>query len=709
MLFGKSQISCPMKNYRFKSVITVIPFVLFLTLSLVAQKPSIYFEPGSLEATLAPNDSVLVHSVLHNNTDDTVEFFFPGFTTRDIGGPDDFGYSWIDSDEPGGPDWAWNDISEIGILVEGLGDDQAAGPYEMDIDFPFYGETKTLFWISPNGVISFNDQDIPYANGPIPTNSNYVDFIAWFWDDLAIDTAITSVYFKNFEEKTVIQFNRMVHYPGTESFITAQVLLINNGTIFIRYKQVSESFETNGATVGIQSLDPGLGLQVVYNEEYIHSELAVRFDLDQNFIIAVNPASLELLPGTQETIWITYSSEGFESGNYEQDLKCVTSHGEYPHLLLHNVMHVTNPYQAGFKGYVTDAATGNAINEVLVKVGEHQTYTNNNGFYELPLEQGEYDVKFVRNGYQTLIIEDTTALPGFSILDVEMEGYYFIAGQVFAGENHIETGIAYLYKIIEEIVVEADAEMVGEGGWYEFSGLATAGYIIKAEPSVNSMYYGDYLPTYFGDVIHWEEAALISLPPGTESAHIHLVAAVSAPTGPGNISGTIENSTRAAGIPIVLKTDDAVVMTYSSTDGTYNFPNLAYGTYQIFAEIPGKSITPLTIVLDESHPSADGIDMLIMDSEIIFLGITESEIFESAPYIYPNPCNERINIMISLKKPSEVNIIIVDPAGTTVSRESFIVRGREIIPTDISGLTQGIYLLKIEAGKEVIVRKLVKN
>ncbi len=173
-----------------------------------------------------------------------VEFFFPGYTLRGQGGPDNFGYSWIDSEEAGGPDWAWTDISENGILIEGLGDDMVVGPLEMDFDFPFYGQDKNLFWISSNGCISFNDQFIPFANSPIPTNNSFVDFIAWFWDDLTIDTALTSVYFKNFEEKTVIQFNKMVHYPGTESFITAQVILMNNGAILVRYKQVSENFET---------------------------------------------------------------------------------------------------------------------------------------------------------------------------------------------------------------------------------------------------------------------------------------------------------------------------------------------------------------------------------------------------------------------------------------------------------------------------------
>jgi hypothetical protein len=698
-----------MKKSYFHFVASLPILLVCISFTLFAQKPSIYFEPGQLSATVDPNDSIVVHSVLHNATDYTVEFSFPGYT-KGQGGPDAFGYSWIDSEEPGGPEWSWTDISEIGILVEGLGDDQMAGPYEMDFNFSYYGQTKNHFWISPNGVISFNEQLIPFANNPIPTNNNYTDFIAWFWDDLMIDSAISRVYFKNYEEKTVVQFTKMVHFPGTESFITGQVIMMVNGSVLIKYRLVSEDFEKTSATVGLQSWNSQQGLQVVYNAEYVHSELAVQFDVNRNFITSVTPASLTLQPGTQETIWITYSSVGFEPGSYEQDLKCLTSHPELPHLLLHNVMHVTNPNQAGFKGYVTDAATGYAINEVLVKVGEHQTYTNSNGYYELPLEQGSYNVIFQRTGYQSLLVEDTTALPGYSILDVELNGYYFIAGQVFAGDYTLETGFAYWYKLIEDEVVEIDADMIGEAGWYEFSGLTAANYIIKAEPSPTSEYYGTYLPTYYGDVLHWEEATIIELNQSTDDAHINLVPVTTASQGLGIIAGKIESSTRDAGIPVILRTTDllSAYLTHSSTDGTYQFTGLDFGAYEVFAEIPGKSITPMTIILDESHSSVENVDMMIMENEIVFLGIGESEIFAVIPFVYPNPVKETMNLMIDLKKQAPVTLEIIDASGRTVRVESYTVNGRETVSIDVSGLSKGVYFLKIAAGGEVLFNKFLK-
>jgi hypothetical protein len=351
------------------------------------------------------------------------------------------------------------------------------------------------------------------------------------------------------------------------------------------------------------------------------------------------------------------------------------------------------------------------INEVKVIVGEHYVFTNDQGHYELPLEQGSYNVHFIREGYQTKIVEDTTAVAGFSILDVELDGFYFLAGRVYAGENHIETGFAYGYKMLEGTVVDIYAEMVGEEGWYEFSGLSSAHYIVKAEPSPNSIYYGDYLPTYYSDVLHWEDATIIDLIHSTDDAHINLVAAINAPQGPGSISGSIENGNRSAEIPIILRTTDqgTVVMTYSSADGSFSFSDLAYGTYEIFAEIPGKSIIPQSIVLDEVHPSAEGIDMMILESEIIFLGIAESEVFETIPFIYPNPVNDRINITINLKKPSLVRFDIIDPVGRIVSSESHNIIDLKNILIDVKSLPQGVYLLKLEADREIVFKKIIKK
>lgn len=692
-----------------------LSFALILC-TLLVQAQVQFFDPPSLSATVNMGDSATVSTVLHNYGNNLMEFYFPQYAARGQGGPDPYGYSWIDSDDPNGPEWAWTEISATGTPVEGLMDDNVVGPFQIGFDFPFYGSSKAKFWVNSNGCISFSNQLVTYANHPVPTNNDNVNFIAWFWDDLTMDTAFSRVYYKKIENQLVIQFEKIVHYPGTEQWITAQVVLRENGTILIRYKQIREGFDVESATIGLQSPDKELGLQVVFNAPYLHPEMVVAFELNRSFITTVNPAMGVIPAGSQETIWITYHSAGFEAGSYEQELQCLTSYPEYPELFVHNVMHVVNPNQAGFKGYVTNAANGNAIPQVLVKTASGQTYTNANGYYELPLEQGSHTVKFIRDGYQMLIVEDTTALPGFSILDVQLSGFYFIAGQVFAGEPHIESGFAYGYKMLEGTVVDVFAEMVGQQGWYEFSGLSAAQYIIKSEPSPSSVFYGDFLPTYFGDVLHWEDATAINLSAGTDDADIHLVPVILGPTGPGSVSGRIDTGSdniSAANIPIILhdpvtSVSPVVMMTYSSSDGSFLFSGLPYGNYELFAEIPGKSISPRPIILNESQPTAQGIEMVILQNEIIFLGIMESAIFEVMPVIYPSPVSHKLSIRLDLTRPSPVHITIQDLAGKMINSQTRMIDRKETVLLDLGNLSMGVYFLKIEAGHEVFTTKILK-
>ncbi|MCX6235702.1 MAG: carboxypeptidase regulatory-like domain-containing protein [Bacteroidetes bacterium] len=680
-----------------KNFFVLIILSLF-TISLNSQ--TINIDPDTLEATLNVNSTVTVHTILSNTGSDTLTFAFPGYGQRAWGGPDEFGYYWIDSDEEGGPPWEYNDISETGSLVVGIEDDNTVGPFEFGFEFPFYGETKSLFWINSNGCITFTDQEMPYINDSIPTNSDLVSFIAWFWDDLKPVEGLSKVYIKHFDMYVIIQFNKFVQYLGSESYIFGQVVMKSNGDILLKYRHITGEFNSSAGTVGIQSPDPGVGLQVVCDAPYLHPEMIVRFDYPRTFITSVEPASAYLLPGTQETIWITYCSEGYEHGTYTANLRCVSNDPVNPETYIYNIMHVVAPEPAGFKGYVTDAASGEAINDVKVIAGEQYVYTNASGYYELPLEHGTYTVKFSREGYETLIVEDTVAVPGYSTLDVELSGYYFIVGRVWAGENWLETGFAYGFKMLEGYVVDVYAEMIAGEGYYEFSGLTAAQYIIKAEPSPNSAYYGLYLPTYYGDVLHWEDATVINLTQNTDGVHIHLVPVSIPPQGPGSISGQILTGAftpTAANIPVILQsaTTDFVAMNYSGSDGSFYFSNLAFDTYKLFAEIPGKSIVPMSIVLDEGNTTVSDITMMILDESIIFVGINDPDMSGTYSSVYPNPATDRISLDYQMKSPSVLTVSLLDHTGRMITSRAISCDASGNISLDIRDLPAGIYYVRL--------------
>lgn len=714
MAFQLFSFTISTQNLRPMKKILLSIIVTMAFLPLCAQ--TIVIDPQNLEANVNQNDTTVVTTVIRNTGTDTLQLSFPAFTGKGSGGPDDMGYVWIDSDEEGGPNYEWEEISESGTRITGLGDDITAGPFNIGFDFNYYGQNKSQFWVNSNGMISFNNQYLSFANSPIPTNSNYTDFIAWFWDDLTTDTAMTRTYYKSYENRLVIQFEKYVHYPGSPEWITAEMILRKGGDIVIRYKQVVPGFPVDNGTIGLQSYNPAMGLQVVYNAEYLHSEMAIRFNSPSGFISSVNPASFWLAPGQQEHVRIVYNSEGFEIGTYEQELKCTSNDSVHPVVFIHNTMHVVNPVYAGFTGYVTDATTGLAINDVKVQIGEHVVYTNGNGHYELPLEEGVYNVTFTRDGYQTMTVEDSTAVVGFSTLDVQLHGFYFLAGRVWAGDNTLETGFAYCYKMTQgDTVVDIFADMIGEEGWYEFPGLEAAYYIVKAEPSPTSIYYGGYLPTYYGDVLHWEDATTIHLLQSTDDATIHLVPFGDMPQGTGVINGNIANGgdyPMTDGIPVILRipgTTEAIML-YADAQGNFEFPGLGYGTYELFAEIPGKSMVPMTISLSQSSPSVTGISMIILPEEIVF-GTGETEDFETISQVFPNPASERAYLIVNPRKPVNVEIGIIDITGRVIQSEKRKIRSIEMIEVDLSRIPSGVFTLRIitEENKDMVVRPFIKR
>ena len=134
------------------------------------------------------------------------------------------GYSWIDSDEPGGPLFDYRDISSTGNLVAGLEDDNHVGPLRIGFSFPFYENEYVEFYIQSNGLIGFDDEYIDLANQPIPLPDGYDNIIAWMWDDMYPHSG-TSVYYETIGDDLIVQFVNYGECCSSEGRLDAQVIL----------------------------------------------------------------------------------------------------------------------------------------------------------------------------------------------------------------------------------------------------------------------------------------------------------------------------------------------------------------------------------------------------------------------------------------------------------------------------------------------------
>ncbi len=101
------------------------------------------------------------------------------------GGPDEFGYTFIDSDEPGGPGYEFIDIRTTGTQVF-LFDDSYTDAIPLGFEFPYYGEVRDEIHIGSNGLIGFAPDSLwSLSNScPMPEEFPPNEIIALQWDDL---------------------------------------------------------------------------------------------------------------------------------------------------------------------------------------------------------------------------------------------------------------------------------------------------------------------------------------------------------------------------------------------------------------------------------------------------------------------------------------------------------------------------------------------
>jgi hypothetical protein len=244
-------------------------------------------------------------------------------------------YSAMTSTQPGGPVFAWHDISAIGRDITGMfsalgpknrKDEGIAGPIGIGFNFPFFsgGQTPDFFsqiYVSPNGYITFS----PFAgdtstNRPLPSALAPSNSIALFWDDLDL-TSAGAIYCATDSIAgtfTVEWLNAPI--KGTSTNVTCQVILKTSGELLMQYQNLGLS---NACTVGVQNAARNQGLQVAYNQNFLQSGMAVRLRPSAWFGPS---ASAGLIPGTKaDTVALTLDPIGLAPGNYAATLLVQTS------------------------------------------------------------------------------------------------------------------------------------------------------------------------------------------------------------------------------------------------------------------------------------------------------------------------------------------------------------------------------------------------
>jgi hypothetical protein len=209
------------------------------------------------------------------------------------GGPDTFGYIYVDSDTsaPNAPTFNWIDISGSGTLVTGLGDDNVVGPFPVGFNFPYYWYQVNSFYVGSNGYIGFGDNTLCASPFPvIPNSARPNNMLAPLLSDLTFLVGTPSCYYwtNAANDTCVITYQNLQWWNMPASNCSLQIILAKpDSSITFQYKRIIGTPNggwqgaSSGNRTGIENFIGNVGLQYSSGTgaqlNDIHDNLAVKF------------------------------------------------------------------------------------------------------------------------------------------------------------------------------------------------------------------------------------------------------------------------------------------------------------------------------------------------------------------------------------------------------------------------------------------------
>ncbi len=209
------------------------------------------------------------------------------------GGPDDYGYKYLDSDTtaPGAPTYNWVSIKGVGTRVTGLADDNTVGPFPIGFEFPYYWYKVDEVIVGSNGYITFGDKAANNQDfNPVPSPLRPNDQLAALLTDLdPTDTGSATVwYWSNNVDSFIVEYDSVPFWDTVPPYgnNTFQIILTKaDSSITFQYKEQDRApyggWVPEKAQVGIENVSGVVGLNYLSgsnpSQNAIHPDLAVRF------------------------------------------------------------------------------------------------------------------------------------------------------------------------------------------------------------------------------------------------------------------------------------------------------------------------------------------------------------------------------------------------------------------------------------------------
>lgn len=298
-----------------------------------------------------------------------------------------------------------------------------------------------------------------------------------------------------------------------------------------------------------------------------------------------------------------------------------------------------------------------------------------------------------------------TINPGFSL-----------KGRIHAGESLAAKANIYLYLDKEGDIQPFRSGLMTMDGNFEINALHAGNYYLYAIPDKSEN--PDYLPTYYFNDIHWENAYRLDLYANTYDLDIRLAKSpLQLPLGEGSIKGyvtTLPGSTEKCGDVTVLLYDkqmkNVIDWALVRNGNDFSFINLPFGDYVLAGEKTGnQSFYSEVIVLSPLHPQPNDIQLLCTAAGYKFSnpGNVRPQTLTENITIYPNPVLDWLHIK-GLKESEKYTIRLINSQGY-IQKFYTVQDGIDTNSLFLGKLSTGFYIIEVYRLGDCLLReKLVK-
>jgi hypothetical protein len=249
------------------------------------------------------------------------------------------------------------------------------------------------------------------------------------------------------------------------------------------------------------------------------------------------------------------------------------------------------------------------------------------------------------------------------------------------------------------------------GAQYCFNNVAPGSYRVKAALDPANPGYTTHIPTYYGNALQWNFAAVVSVCPSVSNTNITFVAGAN-PGGPGFIGGLVSQganktqNTALVGVTVILKDNTGQLISWTLTDanGAYSFPNLAYGTYHITVDALNLQASEKIVTLSAGMPAENNADV---EMNLNPTSATQDLDLSKHFRFYPNPASTIVNVDYSdMPNQTELQFNILDISGVTVeSKRLNVTESKGSVAFDVSALSEGLYIIQMTDSKGQIMHQ----